>query len=311
MVIASRRSRLARIQAETVGQALIQADSSVSVEYRWIESEGDQHTDTSLADVGGKGLFARAVEQALINKEAAIAVHSLKDLPADQPSDQLMIAAVLARADVRDCLISATATTLQQLPQGATLGTASPRRAAQALRLRPDLRIELIRGNIETRLRKVLTDGQYDATLLAVAGLQRAGLEEYAVHRIDPSIMLPAAGQGALAVQCRVDDHTTRARCAPLNDPVTATAVQAERRIVAAMNGDCHSAIAVLVEPANSGTPTQFKVRARVLSPDGKICLEADQPAPADQLDKTTEQIIVQLRQDGSEELLSTGTTPR
>ena len=311
IVIASRRSRLARIQAQTVGQMITQADPSVAVEYRWIESQGDQLAHTSLADVGGKGLFAHAVEQTLLSKEADLAVHSLKDLPANEPTDQLIIAAVLPRADVRDCLISPVATTLQQLPQGATLGTASPRRAAQALRLRPDLRIELIRGNIETRLRKVQTQGRYDATLLAVAGLQRAGLEEHAVNQIDPSIMLPAAGQGALAVQCRADDQDTRTRCAPLNDAPTATAVHAERRIVAAMNGDCHSPIAVLIEPTDNNTATQFEIRARVLSLDGKTCLTAEQNAKAEQLDHTTEQVISRLRQDGCDELLRTPAEPR
>jgi len=290
---------------------ITQTDPSVALEYRWIESQGDQLAHTSLADVGGKGLFAHAVEQALLSKEADLAVHSLKDLPANQTTDELIITAVLARADVRDCLISPVATTLQQLPKGATLGTASPRRAAQALRLRPDLRIELIRGNIETRLRKVQTEGRYDATLLAVAGLQRAGLKEHAVNRIDPSIMLPAAGQGALAVQCRADDQDTRTRCAPLNDTPTATAVHAERRIVAALNGDCHSPIAVLIEPTGNSTATRFKLRACVLSPDGKTCLAAEQHAEAEQLDHATEQIISRLRQDGCDELLRTPATPR
>ena len=290
---------------------ITQADPSVAVGYRWIESQGDQLAHTSLADVGGKGLFAHAVEQALLSKEADLAVHSLKDLPANEPTDQLIIAAVLARADVRDCLISPVATTLQQLPEGAVLGTASPRRAAQALRIRPDLRIELIRGNIETRLRKVQTEDRYDATLLAVAGLQRAGLEEHAMNRINPSIMLPAAGQGALAVQCRADDQDTKARCAPLNDTPTATAVHAERRIVAAMNGDCHSPIAVLIEPTDNSTATRFKLRACVLSPDGKICLKADQHAEAEQLDHATELIISQLRQNGCDELLRTPAEPR
>lgn len=308
IVIVSRRSPLAQTQAKLVGQSLACVDPKVAVEYRWIESAGDKLAQTSLSDAGGKGLFAAAVEQALLNKEADLAVHSLKDLPAGKMPAGLVIAAVPPRADVRDCLISTSdAKNLTELGRGATLGTASPRRAAQAKRLRPDLQIQLIRGNIQTRLRKVLTDGRCDATLLAVAGLRRAGLIQQARFPIDPSVILTAAGQGALAIQCRLDDHLTLSRCLPLNDPLTAACVHAERQIVAAMGGDCHSPIAALVQPMGQGAHAGFRVRVRVLSWDGQQCLEADQAGPASGLGRLTKQVATKLRQAGCDRLLKDG----
>ena len=307
IIIASRRSLLARVQAEAVGRALQEKHPQTKIEYRWIESEGDQLPDRSLADAGGKGLFARAVERALVNGEADLAVHSLKDLPANEATPGLMIVAIPRRCDARDCLITRHGKSINDLPEGATLGTASPRRAAQAKRLRPDLKIELIRGNIETRLKRVLDEERYDATLLAMAGLQRAGFEEHARYPVDPSVMLPAAGQGALAIQCRGDDHVTISRCLFLNDATTAAAVHAERRVVAALDGDCHSPIAVFVEPVAGEAEAVSRMRARVLSPDGQTCLEFDRQAKVGRLDALVTQAIAILREGGSSRLLGGG----
>ncbi len=307
IVIASRRSPLAQAQARGVGQALAGAQPGLAVDYRWIESEGDQRPEVSLADAGGKGLFARAVEQAVLRCQADVAVHSIKDLPAGQETSGLVIAAVPMRADVRDCLISRHAKTLEQLSHGATVGTASPRRAAQVKRLRPDLQVHVIRGNVQTRIRKVLTECRFDATLLAVAGLRRAGLVEYAQHPIDTTTVLTAAGQGALAIQCRMADHVTLTRCLPLNDPWSSAAVHAERQIVAALGGDCHSPIAVLVQQKAKGCTgggTQCRVRARVLSPDGRICLEADRTGPARHLTRLAVDVVAQLRRSGCQQVL-------
>ena len=305
IVIASRRSLLARRQAEIIGAALGRLSPHVTVQYRWIESQADRLTDTPLSDAGGKGLFVRAIEHALLAERADIAVHSAKDLPAGENTQGLTIAAIWPRADVRDCLIAADgAATIDDLPHGATVGTASPRRAAQLLRIRPDLSIQLMRGSVETRLAKVTRDRECDATLLAVAGLYRADLQEHAAHPIDPSVMLPAAGQGALAVQCRTDDPVTIRRCLPINDPIAAAAVHAERRLVAALNGDCYSPIAVLGQPRGKNAVDGFRLRARVLSRDGTRCLEDDQRTSGKELDKTAKSMAVGLMQRGAQALL-------
>jgi len=305
IVIASRRSLLARRQAEIIGTALGRLSPHVTVQYRWIESQADQLTDAPLSDAGGKGLFVRAIERALLTERADIAVHSVKDLPAEENTQGLTIAAIWPRADVRDCLIAADgAGVIDDLPHGATVGTASPRRASQLLRIRPDLSIQLIRGNVETRLAKVMQDRECDATLLAVAGLHRANLHEHATHPIDLSLMLPAAGQGALAIQCRTDDPVTIRRCLPINDPITAAAVHAERRLVAALKGDCHSPIAVLGVPLGKNAVDGFRLRVKVLSCDGSRCLEGKKRSSGKGLDKTVKDMVADLIQRGVQMLL-------
>jgi hydroxymethylbilane synthase len=296
---------LARAQAEAVGRALARLHPAVRIEFRWIESEGDQKTHVPLAQIGGKGLFTKAVEQALISGEADLAVHSFKDVPVavNELTAGLAIAAVPRRADPRDCFICPDAAGIQDLPQGATIGTASPRRSAQLLRLRPDLQIQLLRGNIETRVRKVMVERQSHATLMAVAGLVRGGLAEHAGKPIDPSVILPSASQGALALQCRCDDHVTLTRCLPLNDAAAAAAVHAERLIVGSLNADCHSPVAVLAEPASPGA-TKIRIRARVLSPDGRICVEADGQATLKGLSKFARQMAQDLIARGAQRVL-------
>ncbi len=308
IVIASRRSPLAQAQAQAVGRSLAQAWPGLTIQYHWVVSEGDQRAATPLDQAGGKGLFARAVEQALINHEADLAIHSLKDLPTHDPAPGLLIAAVPPRTDPRDGLLSRHGPSLDQLPPNAVLGTASPRRAAQAKRLRPDLQIKLIRGNVQTRINKVIQAKQYDATLLAMAGVQRLGIDQAMIHPLDPAVMLPAAGQGALAIQCRGDDHATLRRCLPLNDPLTAAAVNAERQITAALQGDCHSPIAAFAQPHDQpvavGAATGFRFRVRVLSPDGQACAQADQCAHTSQLNHLVKPVLAQLRAAGCQQLL-------
>ena len=303
IVIVSRRSTLARAQAQAVGGALAKLNPGIEVEYRWIESQGDQRTDVPLAASGGKGLFAKAIERALLRRQADIAVHSLKDLPVEL-TPGLTIAAVPRRGEVRDCLITRPgidAVDIASLPQGARVGTASPRRSAQLLRLRPDLRIELIRGNVETRLQRVIADGAFDATLLAAVGLQRAGFGEHANKLLDPQAMLPAASQGALAVQCRADDHGSLTRCIPLNDPAASTAVHIERQIVAALAGDCHSAIGALAEPADQ----HVRLRVRVLRADGVECIDLDERFPASKASKAVRAAAQALDDQGAARLLA------
>jgi hydroxymethylbilane synthase len=298
---------LARVQAEAVGRALGRMNPNIDVQYRWIESTGDQMVDQPLNDAGGKGLFTKAVELALLKGDADLAVHSCKDMPTDL-TPGLIIAAIPKRGDVRDCLISPDAQTIRDLPRNATIGTASPRRAAQLQRLRGDLEFRLLRGNIQTRLRKVLEDRVIDATLLAVAGLKRAKLGQYANKPIDTDTMLPSANQGALAVQCRTDDSLSMTRCLPLNDPVTSAAVYFERAVIAGLHGNCHSSIAVLAEPTDAEART-FRLRARVLSGDGEQCLELTDVVETDDLADAAKRMVDSFVKQGAAALLRS-TTP-
>ncbi len=303
-MIASRRSRLARAQAELIGQTLSRLNPTLELRYEWIESEGDRQPTAPLSDAGGKGLFIRAVEAALLDGRADVAVHSLKDLPAEL-TPGLAIAATPRREDVRDCLIARSgARSIADLPPGAVVGTSGPRRAAQIKRLRPDLVIQPIRGNVETRMAKVLEEpsaSRYDATLLALAGLRRAALDQRAAAPLAVEEVLPAAGQAALAIQCRADDHVTMTRCLPLNDSVTAAAVHAERAIVAGLAGDCHSPIAAYAEPIGLD---QFRLRVRVLSPTGDACLDADVTTTLKLLAKQARILVKDLQARGADTVL-------
>ncbi len=303
IIIASRRSRLARVQVEAMGAILGRLHASVEVQFVWIESEGDQITDRPLADAGGKGLFAGAVEQALLDRRADIAIHSLKDLPAHNTRG-LTLAAIPKRADPRDCLVTHhDARSIDELPHSAVVGTASPRRGAQLIQLRSDLDIQLLRGNVDTRIRKVMEEHQVDATLMAMSGLQRSGLHQHTDRPVDPQVILPSAGQGALAVQCRIDDTVTMSRCLPLNEPVSAAAVHCERSIIADLHGDCHSPIAVYCEPVDVDARS-FRLRARVLAPDGSDCAEAAADTTYNRLTQAGRQIVASLQDQGAEAML-------
>jgi len=302
ILIATRRSALAQAQARAVGDRLGALHARVTVRLIPMESEGDRITGHPLAAVGGKGLFTRAIERKVLARGADLAIHSYKDLPADETTPGLIVAAVPPRAPAHDVLIARGVNRLEDLPQGATLGTCSKRRAAQALRLRPDLRIVPLRGNVETRLRKVLDEGELDATLLAAAGLLRLNLDAHAAHAVPVEQILPAAGQGALAVQCRVDDHVTLRRCIPINDAAAAQAVDAERRIVAALGADCHSPVAAYAQPTADG---QLLLRARVLSPDGCTCLETHQHGPLGRVAALCDAAVEELLRQGARDVLA------
>lgn len=316
IVIASRKSELARVQAQMVGRGLARLNPGIEVRYVWVESEGDKITTGPLADVGGKGLFTKAVERVVLTGEADIAVHSMKDMPADpaEITTGLQIAAVPKRADVRDVLIGkAGAITLDELAQGAKVGTSSPRRAAQLRRLRPDITAETIRGNVDTRLNKVLREPRlFDATLLAFAGLNRLGRAEHLAKPMPVEQMLPAASQGALGIQCRRDDHVSLTRLLPLNDPPTATAIHAEREVVAGLGADCHSSIAVLAEQVDpdktratrNADSHWFRLRVRVLSIDGSQMLEADEQCKTQELRRLIKRLVNDLTGRGAKELL-------
>jgi hydroxymethylbilane synthase len=231
--LGTRGSLLARTQSGHVADALRVATGD-DVELVIVSTRGDRITDRPLREVGGKGLFTQELEDGLRDGSLDFAVHSLKDLPSDQP-DGLCLGAVPRRADPRDVLIGAS---LAELPRGARVGTGSARRRLQLLAARPDLEICELRGNVDTRIRRV-TDGALDAVMLAAAGVDRIGRGEVIAERVDVSVVIPAAAQGALAVQCRADDAATLALLAAVHDPETSEAVEAERAFLAALGGGC------------------------------------------------------------------------
>lgn len=246
LIIGTRASLLARTQTSQVAAMLQAAHPGLPLKIELITSSGDQIQDRPLHEFGGKGLFTKEIEQALLDQRIDLAVHSLKDLPVTQPlvdSESLTFISPL-REDPRDLLVSRLARRIEDLPARARVGTGSLRRRSQLLDLRPDLIIEPIRGNIDTRLRK-LRGGEYDAVILALAGVKRAGLfDESDMTPIPIATLLPAAGQAALAIQYRADDPAAGAIAAAIADESTLTAVTAERALVSALNGDCHSPIA-------------------------------------------------------------------
>jgi hydroxymethylbilane synthase len=256
-----------------------------------ITTSGDRIKDAPLRDFGGKGLFTKEIDEALLRGDVDLAVHSMKDLPTFLP-ENIVIAAVLPRADVRDAFISPKAPSLAELPPGSVVGTSSLRRGAQLKRLRPDLRVIDFRGNVETRLRK-LAEGQADATLLALAGLERLGLAAHATSVLSTEEMLPAAAQGAIGVTCRGDDAKTRALLAALNDKASATAVACERAFLARLDGSCKTPIAGLAEIDDG----MLRFRGLILAPDGSEWHEIG-------LDGTAEN-AASLGTDAGEELLA------
>lgn len=240
IVIATRESQLALWQAEHV-QALLLSRGH-QVELLGMTTKGDQILDRALSKVGGKGLFVKELEVALEQGRADIAVHSLKDVPMELP-EGFALACVMEREDPRDAFVSNQYATLEELPRGAVLGTSSLRRQALLQALRPDLRIEPLRGNVNTRLRK-LDEGQYDAIVLAAAGLMRLGLAERIRMKFDPAQMLPAAGQGALGIEIRAERQDLAAALAPLADQATWLTVTAERAVSRCMGGSCSMPLA-------------------------------------------------------------------
>jgi hydroxymethylbilane synthase len=265
--IGSRGSPMALRQTTLVRDRLVAAHPDLAapgaVEIVTIRTTGDRVQDRVLAEIGGKGLFAKEIEEALIAGRIDLAVHSLKDLETWLP-DGLEIACVLSRDDPRDVFISASGVSLAGLPGGARVGTASLRRQAQLLRHRPDLAVLPIRGNVGTRLRK-LEAGEVDAIVLALCGLERLELTGRASEILPREVMLPAVGQGALAIECRADNETVHRLVEPLRDPISAACVDAERAMLAALDGSCRTPIAGLAEAENG----RLIIEGLLLKPDG------------------------------------------
>jgi hydroxymethylbilane synthase len=269
--LGTRGSALARAQTALVVRALGQADPELAapgaLEVVAIATSGDRVTDRPLAEIGGKGLFCKELEAALLERRIDLAVHSVKDLPTWLPQG-LVLGAVLARGDPRDVLITPSRAGLDALPRGAVVGTASPRRQAQLLARRPDLRVVNFRGNVDTRLKK-LAAGAVDATLLAQAGLERLGIAPAGATVLSPEVMLPAVGQGAIGVECRADDASILARLTAIDDLKTAACIGAERALLAALDGSCRTPIAGHASFAAG----RLRLEALVARPDGSVCL--------------------------------------
>jgi hydroxymethylbilane synthase len=272
--IATRRSPLARWQANHVADLLRAREPGADVRLHELVTRGDKILDVALARVGGKGLFVKEIEDALLAGDAEIAVHSMKDLPAVL-AEGLVVGAVPVREDPRDALCSPRYGSLGKLPRAARVGTSSLRRAAQLKALRPDLEIEMVRGNVETRLRKA-SEG-LDAVVLAYAGLRRLGLAQHATQVFDPSEMLPAVAQGALALEARASDAATLARLAPLDDPETRQRVEAERGLLRRLEGGCQVPIAAHATLAEG----RLTLRALVASLDGARIVRGERSARA------------------------------
>jgi hydroxymethylbilane synthase len=261
MKLGSRGSPLALAQSRLVAGMLNVSEAAIQT----FMTSGDQ-IQGRLQDQGGKGLFTKELDEALLDGRIDIAIHSMKDLPTRMP-DGIVLACVPSREDQRDAFIATRAKTLMELPAGATVGTASLRRQAQTLHARPDLKVELLRGRVETRLAKI-ESGAFDATYLALAGLKRLGLERHAASIVDSEIMPPAPGQGALAITCRADDQKVIARLVPLNISEHAVTTTAERAFLQALDGSCRTPIAAMARIDN-GT---LSFLGEVLTPDGKHC---------------------------------------
>ena len=248
IIIGTRGSKLALWQAEWVKSALLKLNPGLTIELNKIKTTGDKILDVPLAKVGGKGLFVKEIEEALLNGEADLAVHSMKDVPTDFPNG-LHLAVICKREDPRDAFIAPIQNSkfkiqnFKSLPRGATVGTSSLRRACQLLSIRPDLKIEQLRGNLDTRLRK-LDEGQFDAIILAAAGVKRLGWAERITETIEPEVSLPAIGQGAIGIECRIDNEFINSLIAPLNHNETSICVKAERACLKKLEGGCQVPIA-------------------------------------------------------------------
>jgi hydroxymethylbilane synthase len=297
--IATRSSPLAVWQAEYVKQRLEGLHDGLSVELVLIKTQGDKILDTPLAKIGGKGLFVKELEQAMMAGEADIAVHSMKDVPMELP-EGFDLPVICEREDPRDAFVSNHYDSLDALPQGARVGTSSLRRSAQLMALRPDLEVLSLRGNVQTRLSK-LDDGQFDAILLAAAGLKRLGMNERIRYELPPEVSLPAVGQGAVGIECRADDADTRALLAPLNDADTWDRVVAERAMNRRLEGGCQVPIAGYAELLGD----ELWLRALVASEDGREVLRVEGRAPRGEAQQLGTGLGDQLLAKGADRILA------
>lgn len=297
--IATRSSPLALWQAEEVSRRLQELYPDLDVSLVKMTTRGDKILDAPLAKVGGKGLFVKELEAGMLANEADIAVHSMKDVPVEFP-DGLELALVMQREDPRDAFVSNQYQSLEELPEGAVLGTSSLRRQTQIREKFPQLKISWLRGNVNTRLKK-LDDGEYDAIVLAAAGLKRLGFDDRIRECLAPELSLPAIGQGAMGIEVRSDDEAVKQLIAPLADPDTTLRVQAERAMNETLQGGCQVPIAgfALLEQ------DQLYLRGLVGEPDGSRVLRDEIRGPASQATELGVQLARQLLDQGAGEILA------
>jgi hydroxymethylbilane synthase len=295
--IGTRGSLLAKWQAESVRKQLF-ALAGVEAEIIIIKTAGDKMQQVPLTQIGGKGIFIKELEDALLDESIDLAVHSVKDIPTEVPRG-LSFPAVCRRDDIRDCLISPTGSTLENLRPGARVGTSSLRRRAQLLRLRPDLDIRELRGNVDTRLRKV-GDGEYDAIVLAKAGLDRLGLSQRISETFAPELFMPAVGQGAIAVETRLNDNETGDLLSKLDDPETRAAIISERALLGALQGGCQVPIGAWARIERG----EMVLEACVTSVDGQQHVKQRLAGPPDQGVQLGEQMARLLMETGAQTIL-------
>jgi hydroxymethylbilane synthase len=299
LVIASRESALAMWQAEHIRDRLLALYPKTAVSILGMTTQGDQILDVTLSKIGGKGLFVKELETALEEGRADIAVHSLKDVPMHMPPG-FMLCCIGKREDPRDAFVSNQYASLEALPPGSVVGTSSLRRESQLRARFPHLHIEPLRGNVQTRLRK-LDEGQYAAIILAAAGLKRLGLGQRIRDLISPENSLPAVGQGALGIECRADRPELEALLRPLHDTDTAACVLAERAMSRALAGSCQVPLGGFAE-VKSG---KLHMRGFVASPDGKRLIRAEQTGSADAPEELGNAVAAALRAQGADEILA------
>ena len=296
--IGTRGSALALWQAKSIAEALRRA-AGVETEMVIVKTSGDKFQQTSFSQIGTKGVFIKELEDALLDRRVDLAVHSMKDVPTEIP-EGLIIAAVCKREDVRDALLSASGAPLEQLPSGARVGTSSLRRQSQLLHARSDLRMLELRGNVDTRIEK-LKRGDYDAIVLAKAGLDRLGLEGNITQVLPPDVCLPAAGQGAIGIESRAEDAETLAVLAQLNDAETRSGVEAERAALAGLEGGCQVSIGAWGR-VESG---KLLLEVAVLSPDGAQRLWEKNWGTPEEAKAIGMKIAHTLRENGAAALLA------
>jgi len=299
--IATRKSQLAMWQAEHVRDRLMAIHPGLEVELVAMSTRGDKILDTPLAKVGGKGLFVKELEEAMLDGRADIAVHSMKDVPMHFP-ESLGLSVILAGAEPTDAFVSNQYTGLDQLPEGARIGTSSLRRGLQMREARPDLEVISLRGNVQTRLAK-LDAGDFDAILLATSGLKRLGLGERIAQELPPEVCLPACGQGALGIECRMHDAELVSLLTPLDDPDTATRVRAERAMNTRLEGGCQVPIGGHAVFDDDGRT--LWLRALVGNPEGTRVLRAEGRGSVDEPEALGIRVAEDLLAQGAGEILA------
>ena len=296
--IATRRSPLAIWQAEYVKKELIRNHSDIEIQIVRIQTEGDRFLDAPLFDIGGKGLFIKELEEALLSKNADIAVHSMKDVIVELPKG-LEISVIMKREDSHDVLISNQYNSISEIPGNSTVGTSSLRRQSQLKQVNSNILFEGLRGNVETRIGK-LDDGKYDAIILAAAGIIRLGLAERITEFISFSHVLPAVGQGAIGIECRTNDETTQQLIAPLNDKYTSLCVLTERAFSRRLNGGCQLPIASHAVIENN----QIKVDGLVARLDGSKVIRLQKIGELEDADKIGSSLAEALLDNGADAIL-------